>query len=129
MVVCVRLATSLFDPIQIPCMESAPWGLDNGPFLLALVLASGAFINPLQQALESVFKTEQQLDYLKTLIVTLGGALIGAAAIAFSVETFSVQMNFARMPYGLFISLVPIGGSSVPSPARFCWASALRRVP
>jgi hypothetical protein len=37
--------------------------------------------------------------------VTVGGALVGATAIAFSVVVFSVQINVERTPFGLFQSI------------------------
>jgi len=36
------------------------------------------------------------------LLLTVGGALIGATAIAFSLIMFAMQVNVERMPYGLF---------------------------
>jgi hypothetical protein len=43
-----------------------------------------------------------KLSIFRALVGTIGGALVGATAIAFSVVMISVQINFARMPYGLF---------------------------
>jgi hypothetical protein len=73
--------------------------------LLFLVATSAVMIPSLQRVLEPRFVAEQGLASLRTLFVTLGGALVGATAIAFSVVMFAVQINFARMPHGLFRKL------------------------
>ncbi len=39
---------------------------------------------------------------MQTLLITLSGAMITAAAIAFSLIMFAMQVNVERMPYGLF---------------------------
>jgi hypothetical protein len=72
--------------------------------LLVMLALAACFLAapPLQGALAAHFTTPQRVAGLLTLIITLGGAFIGATAIAFSVVMFSVQTNFARMPYGLF---------------------------
>jgi hypothetical protein len=49
--------------------------------------------------------TPERLARLSTLLVTVGGALVGATAIAFSVVVFSVQINVERTPDGLFQTL------------------------
>jgi hypothetical protein len=70
--------------------------------LIAAIGASILAIPALEHVLERHFTSEAGLSALRTLFVTLGGALIGATAIAFSVVMFAVQINFARMPHGLF---------------------------
>jgi hypothetical protein len=70
--------------------------------LFAAIGASILAIPALEHVLERHFMSEAGLSALRTLLVTLGGALIGATAIAFSVVIFAVQINFARMPHGLF---------------------------
>jgi hypothetical protein len=42
---------------------------------------------------------------LRNLFASIGGALGGATAIGFSVVMIAVQLNFARMPHGLFRKL------------------------
>jgi hypothetical protein len=49
--------------------------------------------------------TPERLARLSTLLVTVGGALVGATAISFSVVVFSVQINVERTPDGLFQTL------------------------
>jgi Predicted membrane protein (DUF2254) len=73
--------------------------------LIAAIGASILTIPALEHVLERYFTSEAALSALRTLLVTLGGALIGATAIAFSVVMFAVQINFARMPHGLFRKL------------------------
>jgi hypothetical protein len=46
--------------------------------------------------------SDAQLALLRNLLVTVGGALVGATAMGFSVVMIAVQLNFARIPHGLF---------------------------
>ncbi|VEB35474.1 Uncharacterised protein [Legionella sainthelensi] len=48
------------------------------------------------------FSINDRIDSLKSLFLGLGGALIGATAIAFSLIMFAMQVNVGRLPYGLF---------------------------
>ena len=73
--------------------------------LIVLVALTAIAVPALQRALDSHFHSDQSLATLRTLIVTMGGALVGAAAIVFSIVLFAVQINFARMPHGLFRKL------------------------
>ena len=50
----------------------------------------GAYFNP------------DRFAVLRSLLASTGGALVGATAIGFSVVMVAVQLNFARMPHGLF---------------------------
>jgi hypothetical protein len=72
--------------------------------LAVLIIVSAIFVLPLQQATESYFSGDR-LFLLRNLLATTGGALIGATAIGFSVVMIAVQLNFARMPHGLFREL------------------------
>jgi hypothetical protein len=69
--------------------------------LIAFIIASYLFAPALQGAVESYF-TADRLSLLRNLLATTGGALVGATAIGFSVVMIAVQLNFARMPHGLF---------------------------
>ena len=74
-------------------------------FVLVLLLLIGATVYStptIQNTLEPYFATDQRLEGLRSLLLTLGGALTGAAAIAFSLVMFAMQVNVERMPYGLF---------------------------
>jgi hypothetical protein len=70
--------------------------------LLALVGISALWIPVLQGFLERLFVEEQQLQGVRSLFQTLGGALLGATAIVSSLVLFSMQVNVERMPHGLF---------------------------
>ncbi|WP_148221490.1 DUF2254 domain-containing protein [Bradyrhizobium sp. BTAi1] len=61
-------------------------------FLLAPVIqkSTGDYFNP------------ERFAALRSLLATIGGALVGATAIGFSIVMIAVQLNFARMPHGLF---------------------------
>jgi hypothetical protein len=51
------------------------------------------------------FKSSETLGALRSLLGGTGSALIGAAAIAFSLIVFAMQTNVERMPHGLFRKL------------------------
>lgn len=48
------------------------------------------------------FDSKERLGDLRTLFVSIGGALVGASAIAFSFVMFVMQVNVERLPHGLF---------------------------
>ena len=56
----------------------------------------------LQTILDPYVQTGNRLETLQSLFVALGSAMLGAAAIAFSLIMFAMQVNVDRMPYGLF---------------------------
>lgn len=66
----------------------------------SLLLSAPSFERSLQ-----AFGDKEHLPSLQQFLVTLGGALIGAATIAFSLVMFAMQINVDRMPYGLFRKL------------------------
>jgi len=71
--------------------------------VLLLLLALGLYISPtLQNALEAHYSSEKAIDRLSGLILNVGSALIGAAAIVTSLVLFAMQVNIERMPHGLF---------------------------
>jgi hypothetical protein len=72
--------------------------------LLMLVVASAILVLPFRQSAETYFSAER-LSFLRNMLATIGGALVGATAIGFSVVMIAVQLNFARMPHGLFRKL------------------------
>ncbi len=71
-------------------------------FLTVLIVISAVFIPALQSYFEPYFSEPSRLDSIRALFLTLGGALIGATAIAFSFIMFAMQVNVERMPHGLF---------------------------
>jgi hypothetical protein len=70
--------------------------------LLILFGVSTFGIPALQELLEWRFATQPQAALLRPVFLTLGGALIGAAAIVSSLVLFAMQVNVERMPHGLF---------------------------
>jgi hypothetical protein len=73
---------------------------------LVLFLVLGAVVSlATQRPVTSYFLANDRLAFLRNVLLALGGVLIGATAIGFSVVMFAVQINFARMPYGLFRKL------------------------
>jgi hypothetical protein len=50
----------------------------------------------------SYYSTEHAIEGLRGLILNVGSALIGAAAIVTSLVLFAMQVNIERMPHGLF---------------------------
>lgn len=72
--------------------------------LVILIATSAVFAPALQTAVNTYFDAER-FSVLRNLLATTGGALIGATAIGFSIVMIAVQLNFARMPHGLFRKL------------------------
>jgi len=70
--------------------------------LSALIGLSGFSVPALQNLLQPIFATEAALSSLGSFLLTIGGALIGAAAIVSSLVLFAMQVNVERMPHGLF---------------------------
>lgn len=71
-------------------------------FLALLIVTSAIFTPVLQNYFDPYFSQPERVDSIRALFLTLGGALIGAAAIAFSLIMFAMQVNVERMPHGLF---------------------------
>jgi hypothetical protein len=70
--------------------------------LLVLIVTNWLLAPKLHSVLEPYFSVQDRFDSFRTLLVTLGGALIGSTAIAFSLIMFAMQVNVERMSYGLF---------------------------
>lgn len=71
--------------------------------MLVILIVISACLSPiLQDVLEPYFSDEKKLNHLRFLLRGLGTALMGAAAIAFSLIMFAMQFNAERMPHGLF---------------------------
>ena len=85
--------------------------------LTAALIVGSIFLTPtIQSYLEPRFLTApEMLSALRSLLVGVGASLIGATAIIFSVVMLAVQLNFARIPFGLFRRL----SSDVPLLASF----------
>src|ERR1700722_12154663 len=75
---------------------------------IALALIAGCCLSSfylsryLQTSLGTAFSSKARFETLTTLIMTVGAALLGATAIAFSFIMFAMQVNVERMPHGLF---------------------------
>lgn len=71
--------------------------------VLLLLVSATAYLSPvLQNVLVSYYSTGPALESLRSLILNVGSALIGAAAIVTSLVLFAMQVNIERMPHGLF---------------------------
>ncbi|UQN68510.1 hypothetical protein L0Z11_12555 [Burkholderia multivorans] len=71
--------------------------------VLLLLVSASAYLSPvLQNVLASYYLTGPALESLRSLILNVGSALIGAAAIVTSLVLFAMQVNIERMPHGLF---------------------------
>jgi hypothetical protein len=75
-----------------------------GATLAAFIIVGFVLAHVFQTAVEAYFNPER-FTLLRNLLATTGGALVGATAIGFSVVMIAVQLNFARMPHGLFRKL------------------------
>ena len=90
-------------------VKTIPW-LGRHIFTAALLALALAVVGSMLlaahfEATIQPYFTPERLARLSTLLVTVGGALVGATAIAFSVVVFSVQINVERTPDGLFQTL------------------------
>lgn len=86
------------------------WRLRHGMklttlILLAAMLCSVLSMPFLQRMAGDYFSGQESLAALRSLLGGTGAALIGAAAIAFSLVVFAMQTNVERMPHGLFRQL------------------------
>ena len=68
---------------------------------LFLALTAVGIATPLQNWL-TPHMANKTMESLQTLALTIGGAMIGATAIASSFVLFAMQVNVERLPYGLF---------------------------
>jgi hypothetical protein len=73
--------------------------------ILPVVVTASFYVAGHYEAAISTYFDKERLARLSTLIVTVGGGLVGATAVAFSVVVFSVQINVERTPDDLFQSL------------------------
>ncbi|MEZ8233948.1 hypothetical protein AB4179_01070 [Vibrio lentus] len=70
--------------------------------VVGLMVVTATLVPALQVYLEPRFDQPERLASFKALFLSLGGAMIGATAIAFSLIMFAMQVNVERMPHGLF---------------------------
>lgn len=70
--------------------------------IIFLISLNFAFLSNVEPLVSAYFPNQNSIDNLSTVLTTLGGSLIGAAFIAFSLIMFSMQVNIERMPHGLF---------------------------
>lgn len=70
--------------------------------IIVLMCGTAYFCSSLQSVLEPLLSAPNRLGDLRSLFLALGGGLIGATAIAFSLVVFAMQVNVERMPQGLF---------------------------
>ncbi|MBF6616399.1 MAG: hypothetical protein ITG07_06700 [Candidimonas sp.] len=131
------------------------WRLRHGLKLAMIVLLVAVLLSVfampfLQQVAGDYFSDGERLATLRTLLGGTGAALIGAAAIAFSLVVFAMQINVERMPHGLFrrlssdrrllgaflgsflmalvvgaTSLIPDGGWAIPAIVTAIWGIAM----
>jgi hypothetical protein len=89
-----RYAASRFKSRHAGLIELACWAI-----VVALVALA---IEPLQHLLAPLILPGSAFAGLQTLIVGVGGAMIGATAIVSSFVLFAMQVNIERLPYALF---------------------------
>ena len=70
--------------------------------LIVVAAVTVYWLPTLQETLEPHFANPDTIGSFRSLIVTIGGALIGATAITFTLVMFAMQVNVERMPHGLF---------------------------
>ena len=71
--------------------------------VVVVLVPASFFLSPsLQAVLNPHYTTEQAVQAVQGLLLNMGTALIGAAAIVTSLVLFAMQVNIERMPHGLF---------------------------
>jgi hypothetical protein len=70
--------------------------------LLVLAAITAYYAPALQTVLEAHYSTDKSLESLRTVMLNIGGPMIGATAIVSSLVMFAMQVNVERMPHGLF---------------------------
>ena len=85
----------------------ANWKISYGgyasPTIFLLLLIATLYLSPtLQDMLEDYYSSQHRVEGLSALMLGVGTALIGAAAIVTSLVLFAMQVNVERMPHGLF---------------------------
>jgi len=92
--------------VHIIRIKAANWLNHRSKRIGGLVVATlmiGSFeISPIFEPQLHFLGDKEHLASVQQFLVTLGGALIGATAIAFSLIMFAMQVNVDRMPHGLF---------------------------
>jgi hypothetical protein len=73
--------------------------------IFGLALIATAALMPLIRAPIEAYFDQARLEALRSFFLGLGSALVGAAAIAFSLVLFAMQTNVERTPHGLFRKL------------------------
>jgi hypothetical protein len=69
---------------------------------VSLFIYSATLLYPILDKILLPYLDQNRINALSTILVTLGGSLIGATAIASSFIMFAMQVNVERMPHGLF---------------------------
>ena len=68
-----------------------------------MVVAASIYSLPsFQASLETWFASDEAIQRIQNLLLNIGAALIGAAAIVASLVLFAMQVNVERMPHRLF---------------------------
>jgi hypothetical protein len=83
----------------------SPWRRWIEASFLFIAVGISATLTPVLQQSIRVYFDADRFAALRNLLIAAGGALIGATAIGFSVVMIAVQLNFARIPHGLFRKL------------------------
>lgn len=106
----VRGRAVIWQKLYITRSRLLVWRLRHGSVVAAILLlvsigASAFWVPALERLLQPNFATEARIALFRSLFLTVGGALIGAAAIVSSLVLFAMQVNIERMPHGLFRTL------------------------
>jgi hypothetical protein len=105
-----RCYAALYGRVEIVRYRASSWKARHIRKLFALsviglLIASVGTYQFIKAPLEMYFAPADLLSSLRSVLGTVGGALMGATAIGFSVVMLAVQLNFARIPHGLFRKL------------------------
>lgn len=70
--------------------------------VLAAIAVSFVVVRRFRALLDSYFALDQRFAVLQNVLAAVGSALTGAAAVAFALIVFALQVNIERMPHALF---------------------------
>lgn len=83
------------------------WNFRYGNYIfhtvLVILISISVFLLPIiQDFLRTYYSTDMAIESLRSLILNVGIALIGASVIVTTLVLFAMQVNIERMPHGLF---------------------------
>ncbi len=70
--------------------------------LLSVIALSFGVLQRFRASIDNYFGPDPRFAVLQNVLAAVGSALTGAAAVAFALIVFALQVNIERMPHALF---------------------------